>query len=157
MVRLNLFLAASGILLLNGCSHLPYSMDPYRYKFDSPQSSVVCLKISSENSVAMAYEVRKALEEKGLRVQEVNSEEEASRCQNCVRFDFEFGGWMKSNLKKATLELRHKENGQAGTVRVSSIQADQKGFMTTNSEDIGTTIRLLVDRLFPQPIPWISE
>lgn len=105
----------------------------------------------------MAYEVRKALEEKGLRVQEVNSEEEASRCQNCVRFDFEFGGWMKSNLKKATLELRHKENGQAGTVRVSSIQADQKGFMTTNSEDIGTTIRLLVDRLFPQPIPWISE
>lgn len=150
-------LAVSATVLLASCSGFPYVMNPYQYQYATAEDAVICLKVSEENSVAMAYEVRRAMEEKGLKVREVNSNDDSKDCLSCVRFEMEFGGWSNSVLKKATLELRRSENGHTNTIRVTSKSDYSDGFVSTKSEDTSETIRLLVDQLFPHPIPWIAE
>ena len=151
------FVAASATVLFGGCSGFPYVMNPYQYQYATAEDTVICLKVTEENSVAMAYEVRRALEEKGLKVREVNSKDDATDCLSCVRFEMEFGGWSNSVLKKATLELRRSENGHTNTIRVTSKTDVAEGVVSTKAEDTSETIRLLVDQLFPHPIPWIAE
>ena len=144
------------VTYLVGCSGLPYAMNPYRYQFNSDPSKVVCLIVKDDSSVAVTYEVKKALQDKGFNVREVN-QEAPEDCTDCVRFDYAFGGWTNSSLTKASLELTRKEKGKTQTIRVSSTSDVPEGLTTGNSHEASDTMRMLVDRLFPQPIPWISE
>lgn len=132
-------------------------MNPYQYQFSTPENAEVCLKIEKESSVAMSYEVRRAIEEHGLKVREVNNEDDASECDSCVRFNFEFGGWSKSVLKKASLELTRNVNSRRNTVRVVSNLESAEKVLYEDASETTKTIHSLVDQLFPQPIPWVSE
>ncbi len=141
---------------LVGCSGLPYAMNPYRYQFDSDRSPTLCLIARNDSSVAMTYEVKKALEEKGFKVREVN-EMSATDCVDCVRFDCAFGGWSNASLTRASLELTQTESDKTQIVRVSSSADVPAGLANVNTLEAIDTIRTLVDRLFPQPIPWKAE
>ncbi len=132
-------------------------MNPYQYQFSSPEDSEICLKVDPESSVAMSYEVRRAIEEHGLKVREVNDEEEAKDCVSCVKFHFEFGGWTKSVLKKASLELTRNVNSRRNTVRVVSNLENAERVFYEDADETTKTIHSLVDQLFPQPIPWVAE
>ncbi len=149
--------AISASLFLAGCKSVPYVMDPYRYQFSLPESSEVCLKVNQESSIAMSYEVRRAIEEHGLKVREVNNEEDASDCVSCVRFHFEFGGWSKSVLQIASLELTSTVNSRRNTVRVVSNLENTKKVLNEDPSETTKTIHSLVDQLFPRPIPWVAE
>lgn len=141
---------------LVGCSGLPYAMNPYRYQFNSDRPSTLCLVPRNDSSVAMTYEVKKALEEKGFKVREVN-EASAADCAACVRFDCAFGGWSNASLTRASLELTQTERDKTQIVRVSSSADVPAGLANVNTLEAIDTIRTLVDRLFPQPIPWKAE
>ncbi len=132
-------------------------MNPYQYQFSTPANAQVCLKVDNETSVAMSYEVRRAIEEHGLEVREVNNEEDASACDSCVRFHFEFGGWSKSVLKKASLELTRNANSRRNTIRVVSNLEGAENVLYEDASETTKTIHSLVDQLFPQPIPWVAE
>ena len=147
----------SGFLVtLIGCSDLTYVMNPYRYQFNPDRSPSVCLIVRDNTSVAMTYEVKKALEDKGLKVREVNKAD-GPECSVCVRFGCVFGGWANTTLTEATLELTRTESGKKQTIRVSSASVVPDGLATVNSQEATEKIRTLVDRLFPQPIPWVTE
>ncbi len=132
-------------------------MNPYQYQFSPSEKSEVCLKVDTDSSVAMSYEVRRAIEEHGLKVREVNNEEDAKDCESCVRFNFEFGGWSKSVLKKASLELTRNVDSRRNTVRVASNLENAEKVLYEDASETAKTIHSLVDQLFPQPIPWVAE
>ncbi len=150
-------LAITASLFVAGCTGVQYAMTPYKYQFSSPEVSEVCLKVDPESSVAMSYEVRRAIEEHGLKVREVNNDEDASGCVSCVRFHFEFGGWSKCVLQKASLELTSTVNSRRNTVRVVSKLENTEKVLNEDPSETTKTIHSLVDQLFPQPIPWVAE
>ena len=66
-------------------------------------------------------------------------------------------GWSGARLESARLELRNK--GEARPAYSASVSGFSAGDASLNlpEDDYNLTIRVLVDRMFPEPQPWSAN
>lgn len=139
--------------LLAGCQSVPQK-SPYEYQFEKASDQTLCLQTEPAGEVSLALMVRTALEEKGYQVRNVTDFSDPD-CRLCVRFAVKKGEWSDSRIKSASLEYVRGAAGIRHKVTADDFSADR--VFGTPSEDQSMIIWSLVDRLFPDPMPWKDD
>lgn len=139
--------------LLAGCQSAPQK-SPYEYRFAKEGDQTLCLQTEPAGEVSLALMVRTALEEKGYQVRNVTDFSD-SDCRRCVKFTVQTDGWSDSRIKSASLEYVRDAAGIRHKVTADGFSTDR--VLGTPSDDQSMIIWSLVDRLFPDPMPWKDE
>ena len=137
--------------LISGCQTMD-GRSPYQYRFDDPADKSICLFVRDDKLESLGLEVRRALEDKGFRVRDVGVRQ-LSDCTQCVRFSAKMGGWAGAQLERAHMEYTRRSEGIRHKVSATETCRHVKS-LGVPVEDHLPMIRSLVDRLFPDPVPW---
>lgn len=149
-MRIPLVTVLAAVVLLSGCQ-TPSQRDPYAYRFGQVDGHSICLVTEPADAQSLSLQVRAALEEKGFVVKEVTAEE-ARKCSPCVRFIAKLGDWTGPRIESATMQYTRVAGGTRTTVSAESTST--KAAFGAPIDDESVLIRTLVDRIFPNPIPW---
>ena len=153
-MRISLLVAAfAGACLLAGCQSTPQK-NPYEYQYAKSDDQDLCLLTEPEGEVGLSLLVRNALEQKGFEVRYVTNFEDAG-CRQCVKFTAQMGDLVSRRVKTATLEYVRPGCGDRHVV--TSNDADEMRIFGTPTDDETIMVWSLVDRLFPDPMPWRDE
>lgn len=149
----------SSLMVLSGCTGIP-EVNPYQYRYSGEETERMCLYVDRGTSPAISLEVRQSLQAKGFVVRNVTANE-ALDCERCVFFRTHATGWKGSQIKEAHMEFVHEVDGQKVTESVKVNALDPVGLSTgpasEDDEEGSYLIRSLVERLFPDPVPWGIE
>ena len=139
LARLALLCGASAVFLA-ACQTAP---NPYSYNYMSRSGTELCLVRNPANSEASVLQLKAALKEKGFSVKEVRA---AAFCDTCLRFKTQSSA--RLTLEKAELSL--EEDGRVKHLVTWSSSGKTQLDMVDMQQAIGD----LVDRMFPEPMPW---
>ncbi len=142
---LKLLAASLAGLLLAGCQSGP---NPYTYNYAEKNSMDLCVVQDPSNSATELLQLKNALKEKGFSVREVRV---ASLCHTCLRLKAE--GASKLQIDRAELSL---EQDRGIKHRVDWNRKDDAR-LNAQFVDSSAAIRDLVDRMFPEPMPWSAR
>lgn len=152
-MRITLVTVLAAAALLSGCQ-TPSQKAPQGYRFGQTDGHSICLVTEPAHAQFLSLQVRAALEDKGFEVKEVSSEE-ARTCSPCVRFIAKLGDWTGPRIESATLQYTHVAGGTRTTVSAES--PGTRAAFGAPIDDTSVLVRTLVDRLFPNPIPWNGD
>lgn len=138
-------------MLLAGCAG-PITGSHATYQFSDPDDGAVCLMAPNRGEEMFALQVRRALQKKGLKVRDVESQE-ASSCERCVRFEAMYSGDNRS-IRMIRLELDRA--GQMPFRTEMEVPTSTDRGLFSQSDDYSSEIRTLVNRIFPDPVRWTS-
>lgn len=145
-------LTAAAALVLAGCQSTP--SDPYRWHYAAARETV-CLETEEATDVALTLPLRQALQDKGVTVVEPA---EGVHCTKKLLFSAKMGGWSGAEIRRAQLVLTDMpaDGGMAPVTgyRVTMENTVTSGDLGSPAADSTTVIRTLVDRMFPDPVPW---
>ncbi len=147
-----LFAAAAAAVMLAGCQTPQQS--PYEYRFARTSGEELCLQTEPAGEVGLALQVRMALEQKGFSVRNVTDFGDAD-CRRCVLFTAHMDDPSSHHIKTATLEYVRGPGER--THSVSTREVDEVHVFGSPADDQRILIWSLVDRLFPDPMPWRDE
>ncbi len=147
---LGIGLAMLGALSLVGCAS-----DGDNYVFHA-KTTEVCIVDNPDVRAQVFLEIRRALMDKGYDVRRLEYGDLAGvkTCHQTIYYEATFGSsWIDSSLRHAKLELieRARHNN------IFTVQWDERSRRPTlfdPVEEASVEIRQLVDRLFPEDIPW---
>lgn len=147
------FLLSVLAAVLAGCQTTTHN--PYSWRYASGGQETVCVASPEETSEVLKLTLRQALRKKGFKALETDGED--ARCTKYLRFTAVMGGWSGARLESARLELRNK--GEARPAYSASVSGFSAGDASLNlpEDDYNLTIRVLVDRMFPEPQPWSAN
>lgn len=152
------FLSSACVLaaaLLSGCQSAP-ERSPYAYRFaDSAQRDICLVQADSAQEQGLSLQMRTELESRGFIVREV-TEGNTEGCSACLRLNARLGNWSGQRLHQARLDLTRTVNGIRKTVSVESVAPTGVNFGAP-IDDGTQTIRTLLDRVFPTPMPWQND
>ena len=152
-MRITLVTVLAAAALLTGCQ-TPSKTTPAGYRFGQLDGHSICLVTEPAHAQLLSLQVRAALEDKGFVVKDVTPEE-ARTCSPCVRFIAKLGDWTGPRIKSATLQYTSVAGGTRTTVSAESM--GMQAAFGAPMEDESVLIRTLVDRIFPNPIPWNED
>lgn len=140
-------------LMLVGCSSP--APQPYRpLSWNRPLQ--VCLLDNPDVRPQVYLTIRRALLDKHFEVHRVNVDEHKriDQCRRVLSYEAIYGsGLCESTLRYIQLTLRE----QAIHTQTFTVQWDERSYKPTLLDDVtdpNIEIRLLVDRLFPESLPW---
>ncbi len=143
---------AAAALMLAGCQST--TTNPYSWHYAAGEETV-CLETEDATDVSLTLPLRQALQDKGVTVVEPGA---GVNCTKKLLFSARMGGWSGSEIKKAQLVLTDMrvDGGMAPVTgyRVTMENTVTSGDLGSPAADSTTVIRTLVDRMFPDPVPW---
>lgn len=148
-----LIVSLAGAFLAAGCQNMPQK-SPYEYRFVRTAGQELCLQTEPAGEVSLALMVRTALEQKGFAVRNVTEFSDAG-CRHCVRFTARMEDWSNHRIRSATLEYVSGHGSKP--LSVSTRDSDEVHVFGSPADDQSIIVWSLVDRLFPDPMPWRDE
>lgn len=145
----------AGAFLLAGCQSAPQK-SPYEYRFAKAAGQELCLQTEPAGEVSLALMIRTALEQKGFSVRNVTDFDDAD-CRQCVRFTARMEEWSNHRIRSATLEYFSGHSSRPLSVSTRDDEGTVGHVFGSPADDQSIIIWSLVDRLFPDPMPWRDE
>ena len=133
-----------------GCADTPST-----FSFGTRAGQTICLEDNPEVRPEFFLAVRRALIDKGFNVVRImHNQKGLNTCPQTLRYDAIYGSsWSHSSLRYAKLELTEVSRHN----NIYTVQWDERSATPTlfdKVNDASVEIRELVDRLFPEDIPW---
>lgn len=141
-------IAPAAALVLVGCQQFN-ARSPYEYRFDDNATREVCVSVTPYDDESLRLSVRQMLQEQGFKAREVHWFDED--CTRCLRFVFQVGGW-NDRIVAGSLDYTRLVHGNRYEASASE-KLPEASFGAPN-DDEKVLIRALLNRIFPQPIPW---
>lgn len=126
--------------VLAGCSAVPQE-NPYAYRFSDPVGKTLCLHAETVSDDAVVLSLRKELKEKGFEVVETHSGCGEELTLQVIPLA---GGELRFVLTLMRTESRPSVSAEQIIPRADS----------TEVSAVNMAVDRLVDRLFPDPMPW---